>query len=66
MVALFVPVVALWWCPVVPSEGMGEGESLEPACGPMTMMLSGTIYLLEGVILSPSSLLPGEPSERNP
>jgi len=31
-------------------EENGEGESPGPACRPMMMMLSGAVYLLEGVI----------------
>jgi hypothetical protein len=38
-------------------EVLGGGESLASACGPMTMMLSDIIYLLEGVILSTIPLL---------
>jgi hypothetical protein len=30
--------------------GNGDGESLGPACRPMTTTLSGAAYLLEGVI----------------
>jgi hypothetical protein len=33
-------------------EEVGQGESLRPACGPMTVTPSGAVYLLEGIIFS--------------
>jgi hypothetical protein len=41
----------------------GEGESLGPACGLMTATPLGVVYLFEGVILPPCSLLFSKLSE---